>query len=254
MWLSRAAERPERRRTRPAGPARHQVRRQSPRGLRGNGTPRTPRHPCAVRGVVRPRGDRNSTAQCNTWLASPDQVGQSSFLPRSSWPASTAPYAYPMVKSYFDRITVDPGRLGGRPGIRDLRISVGMVVQMVAVGKAVEEITSEYPYLEAEDVHQALAYCAALAEMSIIWSFASPREVCGSRKPPNPLSCSCANSCRCRLPSKADCSRRTLANSANHWRMAQSWSSRERVSACGRSRSTRVNRRVDQSFAEPSCC
>jgi len=39
-----------------------------------------------------------------------------------------------------------------------------MVVQMVAAGKAVGEITSEYPYLEAEDVHQALAYCAALAE------------------------------------------------------------------------------------------
>lgn len=64
----------------------------------------------------------------------------------------------------FDRITVDPGRLGGKPCISGVRISVGMVVQMVASGKTIEDILSEYPYLEAEDVRQALAYAAALAE------------------------------------------------------------------------------------------
>jgi uncharacterized protein (DUF433 family) len=64
----------------------------------------------------------------------------------------------------FDRVTVDPDRLGGKPCIRGLRISVGMVVQMVAAGKTTEGIISEYPYLEAEDVRQALAYSAALAE------------------------------------------------------------------------------------------
>lgn len=69
-----------------------------------------------------------------------------------------------MARSQFDRITVDSGRLGGKPCIRELRISVGMVVQMVAGGKTVEDITSEYPYLENEDVRQALAYSAALAE------------------------------------------------------------------------------------------
>lgn len=69
-----------------------------------------------------------------------------------------------MVNAGFDRITVDPGRLGGKPCIRGLRISVGMIVQMVAAGKAIDEITSEYPYLDAEDVRQALAYAAALAE------------------------------------------------------------------------------------------
>jgi len=69
-----------------------------------------------------------------------------------------------MVNTQFDRITVNPDPLGGKPCIRGLRISVGMVVQMVAAGKTIEEVISEYPYLEAEDVRQALAYSAALAE------------------------------------------------------------------------------------------
>jgi uncharacterized protein (DUF433 family) len=68
-----------------------------------------------------------------------------------------------MVNTQFDRIRVNPDRFGGKPCIRELRISVGMVVQMVAAGK-IDEILAEYPYLEAEDVKQALAYSAALAE------------------------------------------------------------------------------------------
>ena len=69
-----------------------------------------------------------------------------------------------MADGRFDRITVDPQRLGGKPCIRGLRISVGMIVQMVAAGKSTAEIISEYPYLEAEDVRQALAYAGAIAE------------------------------------------------------------------------------------------
>jgi uncharacterized protein (DUF433 family) len=69
-----------------------------------------------------------------------------------------------MVNTQFDRITVNPDRLGGKSCIRELRISVGMVVQMVAAGKTIDEILAEYPYLEAEDVQQALACSAALAE------------------------------------------------------------------------------------------
>jgi uncharacterized protein (DUF433 family) len=72
-------------------------------------------------------------------------------------------YARAMVNPQFDRITVDPDRLGGKPCIRELRISVGIVVQMIAAGKTIDEILAEYPYLEAEDVKQALAYSAALA-------------------------------------------------------------------------------------------
>lgn len=70
----------------------------------------------------------------------------------------------PMSDLNLDRITVDPHKLGGKPCIRGLRISVGMIVQMMAAGKTTEQILSEYPYLELEDIQQALAYSAALAE------------------------------------------------------------------------------------------
>ena len=69
-----------------------------------------------------------------------------------------------MASARFDRITVDPARLGGKPCIRDLRISVGMITQMVAGGKDTRTILDEYPYLDAEDIRQALSYSAALAE------------------------------------------------------------------------------------------
>ncbi|MGH8827476.1 MAG: DUF433 domain-containing protein [Jiangellaceae bacterium] len=66
--------------------------------------------------------------------------------------------------SRLDRITVDPERLGGKPSIRGLRISVAMIVQIVAAGKTVEDIIAEYPHLEPEDVRQALEYSAAVVE------------------------------------------------------------------------------------------
>lgn len=64
----------------------------------------------------------------------------------------------------LNRITVEPTVLGGKPCIRGMRMSVGMVVQMVAAGKSAQQIVAEYPYLEIEDVQQALEYSAALAE------------------------------------------------------------------------------------------
>lgn len=75
-----------------------------------------------------------------------------------------ASYAWSVTIGRFDRITVDPDVLGGKPCVRGLRISVGMIVQMVAAGKSVQQIVVEYPYLEAADVQQALEYSAALAE------------------------------------------------------------------------------------------
>lgn len=61
----------------------------------------------------------------------------------------------------FERITVDPDRMGGVPCIRDLRVPVATVVAMVADGMTVEEILADLPYLEAEDVAEALRYAAA---------------------------------------------------------------------------------------------
>lgn len=64
----------------------------------------------------------------------------------------------------FDRITQDPAVLAGRATIRGLRISVAHVVNLVANGMTPAEIIRELPEVDDEDVHQALAYAAALAE------------------------------------------------------------------------------------------
>ncbi|MFZ5993576.1 MAG: DUF433 domain-containing protein [Thermodesulfobacteriota bacterium] len=58
------------------------------------------------------------------------------------------------------RITFDTGIMGGKPCIRGMRVTVGMIVGLVASGHAKEEILKLYPYLEAEDIDQALAYAA----------------------------------------------------------------------------------------------
>ena len=64
----------------------------------------------------------------------------------------------------LDRITFEPGKMGGKPCVRGMRITVGTVVGLVAAGHSIEEILDEYPYLEREDVLQSLAYAAWRAE------------------------------------------------------------------------------------------
>jgi len=58
----------------------------------------------------------------------------------------------------LERITVNPAVMGGKPCIRGLRVTVGTVVGLVAAGKTREEILRLYPYLEAADIDEALAY------------------------------------------------------------------------------------------------
>lgn len=60
----------------------------------------------------------------------------------------------------FDRITQNPGVLSGKPCIRGLRISVGMIVSELAGGQTIDEILDDFPYLTREDILQALAYAA----------------------------------------------------------------------------------------------
>ncbi len=64
----------------------------------------------------------------------------------------------------FDRITSDPNILGGKACIRGMRISVSLIVNLVANGMTVEEIIDEYPDLEPEDIQQALRYAAWTAD------------------------------------------------------------------------------------------
>lgn len=68
----------------------------------------------------------------------------------------------------FKRITFDPNIMGGRACIRDMRITVSLIVNLVANGMTAEQIVDAYPYLEHEDVREALRYAAWLAEESLI--------------------------------------------------------------------------------------
>lgn len=67
----------------------------------------------------------------------------------------------------FERITFDPNVMSGRACIRGMRVTVSLVLNLVANGMSTEEITEEYPYLEPEDVSQALRYAAWLAEETV---------------------------------------------------------------------------------------
>ena len=62
------------------------------------------------------------------------------------------------------RITFDPAVMGGKPCIRGMRVTVGMIVGLFAAGRTEQEILKAYPYLEAEDLREALAYAAWRAE------------------------------------------------------------------------------------------
>jgi uncharacterized protein (DUF433 family) len=66
----------------------------------------------------------------------------------------------------FDRITFDPNIMGGRACIRGMRVTVSLIVNLVANGMRAEEIIESYPYLETEDIYQARQYAAWLAEYS----------------------------------------------------------------------------------------
>ncbi len=58
------------------------------------------------------------------------------------------------------RITFDPAVMGGKPCLRGLRVTVGTVVGLVAAGYTTPEILAAYPYLEADDIREALSYAA----------------------------------------------------------------------------------------------
>lgn len=61
----------------------------------------------------------------------------------------------------FERISVDPNRMGGLPTIRDTRVTVGMILGQLASGRSVDEVLNDYPYLKRDDILAALEYAAA---------------------------------------------------------------------------------------------
>jgi uncharacterized protein (DUF433 family) len=64
----------------------------------------------------------------------------------------------------FDRITVEAGKCGGKPCIRGVRITVRRVLELLASYPDRAALLSEYPFLESEDLNQALRYAAATVD------------------------------------------------------------------------------------------
>ena len=64
----------------------------------------------------------------------------------------------------FDRITVEPAKCGGKPCIRGMRITVRRVLEILASYRDRDELFREYPFLEEEDLLQALRYAAATVD------------------------------------------------------------------------------------------
>lgn len=68
------------------------------------------------------------------------------------------------MEAVFDRITVEPVKCGGKPCIRGMRITVRRVLELLATYSDREALLSEYPFLEPEDLQQALRYAAAAVD------------------------------------------------------------------------------------------
>ena len=68
----------------------------------------------------------------------------------------------------LERITIDPKVMQGRPCVRGMRITVGLVVNLVANGMSTQEILRNYPDLQKEDIAECLRYAALLTEEQIV--------------------------------------------------------------------------------------
>lgn len=64
----------------------------------------------------------------------------------------------------LDRITQHPGMMGGKACVRGMRVTVAMLVGQIGAGRSVDDLLADYPYLEREDIMQALRYAAWRAE------------------------------------------------------------------------------------------
>ena len=64
----------------------------------------------------------------------------------------------------FSRITQNPEVMGGKPCIRGMRVTVGMIVGQIGAGRSVDDLLADYPYIERDDVLEALRYAAWRAQ------------------------------------------------------------------------------------------
>lgn len=73
-----------------------------------------------------------------------------------------------MKSSLLDRITIEPGKCGGRPCIRGLRIRVTDILGLLGAGASHQEILEDYPFLEEPDILAALEYAAAQTNHAVL--------------------------------------------------------------------------------------
>lgn len=73
-----------------------------------------------------------------------------------------------MKKELLKRITVEPGKCGGRPCIRGMRMRVTDVLELLSAGASHEEILADYPDLEREDIFAAIEYAAHQADHAVL--------------------------------------------------------------------------------------
>jgi uncharacterized protein (DUF433 family) len=73
-----------------------------------------------------------------------------------------------MKSNLLDRITIEPGKCGGRPCIRDMRMRVTDILGLLGAGASHQEILEDYPNLEEEDILAALEYGAAQTDHAIL--------------------------------------------------------------------------------------
>jgi uncharacterized protein (DUF433 family) len=77
---------------------------------------------------------------------------------------ATIPARYDSHVQELQRITIDPDVMGGKPCIRGMRVTVGMIVESLAAGQTIEQLLADFPYLEEPDIREALAFAARLAQ------------------------------------------------------------------------------------------
>ncbi|GHT75535.1 hypothetical protein FACS1894124_7020 [Spirochaetia bacterium] len=65
-----------------------------------------------------------------------------------------------MYSEHFERIICNPAVMGGKACIRGMRVTVGMIVSQIGVGHTIDEMLANYPYLERDDILQAIQYAA----------------------------------------------------------------------------------------------
>ena len=64
----------------------------------------------------------------------------------------------------FERVTIDPEVMGGKPCIRGMRVTVGMIVEALSAGRTEETLLADFPYLERQDIREAWGFAAQLAQ------------------------------------------------------------------------------------------